>query len=65
MEYTYYDTTEAARYLGLALEDFRCAIRHRRGPAYVKPTPRKTLFTPADLDAWRASWARVEPTARA
>jgi hypothetical protein len=58
---SYFDTTEAAIYLGVDVEDLRSAVRHHRGPAYVKPTPRKILFSSADLDDWRASWKRIEP----
>jgi hypothetical protein len=61
VDFSYFNATEAAIYLGVEIEDLRSAVRHRRGPAYVKPTPRKILFSSADLDAWRASWKRVEP----
>jgi hypothetical protein len=62
MAQTYFDTPKAAAYLGVEVEDLRSAIRHHRGPAHVKPTPRRMLFSLVDLDAWRASWKRIEPT---
>jgi hypothetical protein len=56
-----YDWAEAADYVGLPEKNLKCAVRHGYGPPYVKPTPRRVLFTPTDLDAWRDGWTRIEP----
>jgi hypothetical protein len=31
------------------------------GPAFVKLSPRKTLYPRSDLDTWIASWKRIDP----
>jgi hypothetical protein len=60
----FYDWAEAADYVGLSEKNLKCAVRHGHGPTYVKPTPKRVLFTPADLDAWRDGWTRIEPSAK-
>jgi hypothetical protein len=35
------------------------AIVEGNGPSYIQPSARKIYFLKEDIDAWRASWARV------
>lgn len=53
------DITAASEYLGLPSKAIKIATKHRQ-LACIRPTPKKTLYDLADLDAWRASWQRIE-----
>jgi hypothetical protein len=35
--------------------------RQGDGPAWVRPSPRRTLYRRSDLDKWIAGWQRHEP----
>jgi Helix-turn-helix domain len=54
----YYTDNEAADYLGVKLEYLRRQMNAGKGPAYVRPSPRLTLYTKADLDSYRSSWVK-------
>jgi hypothetical protein len=45
-------------YLGVKLGYLRRQMNAGAGPAYVRPSPRLTLFTKIDLDAYRESWIK-------
>jgi hypothetical protein len=57
------DIIAAAEYTGLTPKDIKTATKHRQ-LACVRPSPKKTLYSVADLDAWRAGWQRVEAVAK-
>jgi len=56
------DRKEAAQHCGVP-EAYLLNLAKSRGagPAFVKLSPRKTLYSRSDLDTWIASWIRVEP----
>lgn len=45
-------TAEAAARAGLARPTLTRLMRHGRGPAVVRLTPRTFRFRPEDIDAW-------------
>jgi excisionase family DNA binding protein len=54
----YYKTREAVEYLGLDLNTVRDLTREGY-LACLRPTPKRTLYARADLDAFKASWKRL------
>lgn len=58
LDQSFFDTPQAAKYLGLSrrtLEKFRCT---GSGPAYLK-LGRRAMYTLADLDEWAMSRRRT------
>jgi hypothetical protein len=56
------DRKSAAEYCGLTEDYLLNLSKHRdAGPAFIKPSPRKTLYSRPALDKWIASWDRFEP----
>jgi excisionase family DNA binding protein len=56
----YLSPTEAAQYAGVSLSYLKRQCVQRTGPAFIRPSPRRTMFRKADVDAWVASWERFE-----
>jgi hypothetical protein len=61
---TYVNLIQAADYLtseGITCSKqwLKTALAEGHGPAYIKASARKSLFTKADIDAWRKTWVRV------
>jgi len=56
------DRKAAARHCGVP-EAYLVNLAKSRGagPAFMKLSPRKTLYPRSDLDAWIATWVRIEP----
>jgi hypothetical protein len=54
---------EASEFCQLALRYFRNLRRTGRGPAYVRPSPKVTMYYRSALVAWKNSWETVERTA--
>lgn len=54
---------EASALCQLALHYFKNLRRTGRGPAYVRPSPRVTMYYRSAVQAWKASWKKGEPTA--
>ena len=56
------DRKAAATHCGVA-EVYLANLTKSRGPgpAFIKVSRRKTLYPRADLDAWIASWVRIDP----
>lgn len=54
-----YTADEAARYLGVTINDLRTA-RKRHEIAFLRLSPQKIVYLRPDLDAWRESWQRTE-----
>lgn len=52
---------EAADHCQLDRAYFYNLRRTRRGPPFVRPSPHKTLYRIADLDAWKENWETVKP----
>ena len=52
------DAQEAAAYLRTSTSTLAKYRMTGKGPAFIRPSPRKTLYRRADLDAWLASRAR-------
>jgi hypothetical protein len=61
METNYLSPAEAAHYAGVSLQYLMRQCADRTGPAFVRPSPRRTMFRKIDVDAWVASWERFEP----
>lgn len=56
------DRKTAAAHCGVPEHYLAGLAKHRStGPAFVRVSPRKTLYPKADLDKWVASWVRIEP----
>jgi hypothetical protein len=56
------DRKSAAAYCGLDEDYLLNLAKHANaGPAFIKTSPRKTLYSRSDLDRWIASWKRIEP----
>lgn len=53
---------EAAGFCQLALSYFKNLRRTGRGPTFLRPSPRVTMYRTSDLQAWKASWKTVQPT---
>jgi hypothetical protein len=49
------DAAEAAAYLRTSTSTLAKYRMHNRGPAFIRQSPRKTLYRRADLDAWLTS----------
>ncbi len=60
MRTDYRDTAAAAEYLGIGVSTLETYRVRGRGPAYFKPSPKRVLYSVADLDAWIAA-SRVVP----
>lgn len=43
---------EAAAHIGVNTIYLANAAKRKTGPDYYRPTPRRTLYRKADLDAW-------------
>jgi hypothetical protein len=56
----YLNPSEAAAYAGVSLSYLNRQCIQRTGPSFIRPSPHKTLFRKADVDAWVASWERFE-----
>ena len=53
---------DAATYCqNLPLTYFRNQIKLGAGPAYVRVSPKRIFFHPADLEAWMATWEHTAP----
>ncbi len=63
MEDELFSEDDAAEFCQLALHYFKNLRRTGRGPAYVRPSPKVTMYYRSDLEAWKASWKTVDPTA--
>jgi predicted DNA-binding transcriptional regulator AlpA len=50
------DWQGAADHLGVRVSWLRSQIKQKRGPQYLKPSPKSILFREEDLDAWKATW---------
>ena len=57
---TYLNRQEAACLAGVSVEYLMRQCSDRKGPAFIRPSPRRTMFRKADVDAWVASWERFE-----
>ena len=57
----YLEPEDAAAYVGLSTDYLMRQCRKHVGPVHFMPSPKKTLFSKPDLDAWVASWVRREP----
>jgi hypothetical protein len=55
-----YDWGGAAEYCHTTTKKLRNWHRTKRGPSYIKPSPRVVLFRQRDLDDWLAGWQRVK-----
>jgi len=56
------DRRAAAAHCGVPENYLAGLAKHgAAGPAFVRVSPRKTLYPRADLDRWMASWVRIEP----
>jgi predicted DNA-binding transcriptional regulator AlpA len=55
------DRKSAAEYCGLTEDYLLNLAKHgSAGPAFIKTSPRKTLYPRSDLDHWIATWKRTE-----
>jgi hypothetical protein len=52
------DYRKSAEYCRMDVKLFKAMVAFGTGPAMIRPSPRKTLFDPADLDAWVKTWDR-------
>jgi hypothetical protein len=55
----WYDCATASVYCGLSPTYFKNQHKEGRGPAYIKPSPRRVFFTRDALDRWMAGWKVV------
>jgi predicted DNA-binding transcriptional regulator AlpA len=53
---------KASEFCQLSLSYFRNLRRTGRGPTYVRPSPKVTMYYRSDLEAWKASWKTVGQT---
>jgi predicted DNA-binding transcriptional regulator AlpA len=61
MEAMYLSPAEAAQRAGVSLQYLMRQCADRTGPAFIRPSPRRTMFRKIDVDTWVASWERFEP----
>jgi hypothetical protein len=54
------ETREAADYCRVSVSYFKYQLEQGRGPAHVRPSPKRRYFETEDLDAWMQTWARGE-----
>jgi hypothetical protein len=52
----------AAEHIGSTESWLRNQVRCGRGPTFYKPSPKSIFFLISDIDAWRASWPKIEAT---
>ena len=52
---------DASAYTGLTPVHLLNLQRQDDGPAWIRPSPRKTLYRRSDLDAWMKTWERHVP----
>jgi hypothetical protein len=50
---------EAAVFCQLKLTYFKNLRRAGRGPTFVRPSPKITMYFKSDVETWKASWATV------
>jgi hypothetical protein len=55
------DEEAAARFCKLPLTYFKNLRRTGRGPTFLRPSPRVTLYRTSDLETWMGSWVTVKP----
>ena len=60
----YLSNKEAAEYANVSVQYLQRQCVQRTGPAFIRPSPKRTLFRKADLDAWVASWPKFETIKR-